>query len=148
MASVLRLELDQAAIRGLVQTGQPVHRWLAVTLANVDARAKMYLSGQMVNVRTGNLRSSQQSHIEIRGTAAVGVLENVASYARAVHDGTKPHDIRARNGKVLTGWVWRGQPVFTPVVHHPGTSARPWLLRAMTDVIRDQAGGLSFSTAI
>lgn len=149
MGVVLRLDINREKIIALGSTpGQPLHRWMTVTLAQIDARAKSYLSGEMVKVRTGNLRSSQFSRIEMVGETLTGVLENVASYAAAVHDGTQPHEIRARNVKVLTGWSFRGSPVFTPVVHHPGTTGRPFLRQAMTDVIQGGFGLISVPGAM
>ena len=47
----------------------------------------------------------------------------------------KPHEIRPVNGKVLAFKV-AGKMIFTPIVHHPGTRANPFLERAV-----DEASG-------
>lgn len=143
----LVFRVDRAALIGLGQApGSPIHRWMTITTIRVDDRAKQYLSGVMAKVRTGNLRSSQSSRVEVTAGRIVGVVENSASYAAAVHNGTAPHEIRPRSGnRVLTGWVFDGQPVFTPVVHHPGTKARPFLAQALADVIHSGVGEESVS---
>ena len=66
------------------------------------------------------------------GEAKVGAA---ASYAEAVEKGTRPHEIRPINGKVLAFKV-AGKMIFTPIVHHPGTRANPFLERAV-----DEASG-------
>lgn len=144
MASVLRFTVDRGQIAGLASPGQPIHRTWISLLARIDARAKQNLSGGMVKVRTGNLRSSQFSRIESAGMIVRGTLENRASYARYVHDGTRPHEISARNATVLRFPGHDGQPVFRAVVHHPGTRPRPFLLEAM---IRELGGGLAAGVA-
>lgn len=47
------------------------------------------------------------------------------NYAIFVHEGTAPHVITARNGKVLAN-KGTGQ-FFGKVVHHPGTKANPFM---------------------
>jgi hypothetical protein len=55
-----------------------------------------------------------------------------ALYAAAVEFGTASHDIRPANGSVLAFEV-AGKMVFTPLVHHPGTRANPFMQRALDD---------------
>lgn len=117
----------------------PVYRKWLMIMAKIDAKAKMKLTNDMVNVRTGNLRSSQQPPVVVLvGNRIIGSCVNRASYAAFVHEGTAPHDIPmggVPGDKILTGWSYGGAPVFTPVVHHPGTAARPWLRDALVEVI-------------
>ena len=58
-----------------------------------------------------------------------GKVGAAASYAVDVELGTAPHEIRPANGRLLAFRV-AGKMVFTPVVHHPGTKANPFLRRA------------------
>lgn len=116
--------------------GGPVFRHWVMLMAKIDARAKQKLSNDVVHVRTGNLRSSQQMPVvAVLGGRIVGSAQNVAKYALFVHEGTKAHDVVPVNGRVLTGWVYDGAPVFTPVAHIPAQAARPWLRDAMREVI-------------
>lgn len=130
------------ARESFVQLGRPpvgpiYTHWLRL-ITTVDRKAKLFLSNDMVHVRTGNLRSSQQPPtVRVEGTDIIAEAVNSARYASYVHDGTKPHDIMARRAQVLTGWVYHGSPVFTPIVHHPGTAGRPWLKRALTEAITE-----------
>ena len=55
-----------------------------------------------------------------------------ASYAAAVEFGTAPHEIRPVNGGVLAFEV-AGKMIFTPLVHHPGTRANPFMHRALRE---------------
>ena len=62
-----------------------------------------------------------------------------ASYAAFVSLGTRPHQIRPRNAKVLAfpgGQL--GGMVFAAVVNHPGTQPNPYLQLAAQDT-REQA---------
>lgn len=52
-----------------------------------------------------------------------------APYAQFVESGTPPHEIHARAGGSLR-FVMNGEEVFRRVVHHPGTSARPFMAEA------------------
>lgn len=132
----LRLEVDRAALIALGTTPSgPVYQHMTRVLTRVDARAKQLLSGPMVAVRTGNLRSSQAPpRIVVSGSSIKGVIENTASYAIFVHEGTRPHTIEPRRVKVLTGWTFNGAPVFAKKVNHPGTKARPWLRVSLSEV--------------
>jgi hypothetical protein len=113
----------------------PIYRYVVMVSMKVDARTKLALSNDMVNVRTGNLRSSQAPPIVTNtDTRIVAVLQNTASYSLAVHDGTRPHDIHPVRRTVLTGWQYQGAPVFARRVHHPGTKARPFLRRSLVEV--------------
>lgn len=128
---------DQLMALGHAPTGV-VYRYFLKLITRADTKAKLLLSNDLVNVRSGNLRSSQQPpKVQQVGNLIVASMENTAKYARYVHDGTRPHDIRARRVKFLTGWTYRGMPVFTPLVHHPGTKARPWMKQALDEAIHE-----------
>jgi HK97 gp10 family phage protein len=82
-------------------------------------------------VKTGYLASTVYKDVGF-GEAKVGAA---ASYAEAVEKGTKPHEIRPANGKLLEFKI-ADKMIFTPIVHHPGTKANPFLERAV-----DEAAG-------
>lgn len=80
----------------------------------------------------GNLRQSIRS--EMLGIAS-GKIEAGASYASAVETGTRPHDIRIRNKKVLADK--REGLFFGKLVKHPGTKANPFMARALEKSQKD-----------
>ena len=57
-----------------------------------------------------------------------------ASYAAAVEYGTAPHEIRPVNSGLLAFEV-AGKMVFSPLVHHPGTRANPFMQRALNQTL-------------
>ena len=63
-----------------------------------------------------------------------GVVGAAASYAAAVEYGTAPHEIRPVNSGLLSFNV-AGKMVFSPLVHHPGTRANPFMQRAMNQTL-------------
>ena len=89
-----------------------------------------------VPVRTGNLgRSIREDPQVFRGPFYVsGGVTAHARYAAAVHQGSRPHVIRARNGGYLH-FYWHGREVFTRSVNHPGTRARPFLFNGVSRAI-------------
>lgn len=112
----------------------PLFRYMVTLEAKVETRAKQNLSGRMVNVRTGNLRSSGRAETAVRGATLVGSVIFDAPYALAVHNGQKPHEITpTRPGGVLA-WQAPGGMRFARRVRHPGTRGRPFLKDAL-DVI-------------
>lgn len=104
------------------------HRHMRAYTRRLEDAAK-----REVPVDTGRLRESIHAqrvrtvgrfHLESRVTAS-------APYARFVHEGTRPHIIRARNAKALHFyWPKVGREVFFKSVSHPGTRANPFLRRA------------------
>ncbi len=54
-------------------------------------------------------------------------------YGHYVRDGTRPHVIEARKGRVLSFMIGNKQ-VFATKVRHPGTKANPYHVRAMLKV--------------
>ena len=63
-----------------------------------------------------------------------GVVGAAASYAAAVEYGTAPHEIHPVNGGLLSFEV-AGKMVFSPLVHHPGTRANPFMQRALNQTL-------------
>lgn len=87
-------------------------------------------------VRTGHLgRSIREDPQRMLGPFHVtGGVTAHAKYAAAVHQGSRPHLIRPRRAKALHFFVG-GREVFTKLVRHPGSRARPFLLNAAARVI-------------
>ncbi|UYP17712.1 HK97 gp10 family phage protein [Rhodococcus sp. Z13] len=128
-----RFTLDTGRVAA---TAQPIiARKVASVTRRIAAQAKLNAP-----VRTGNLaRSIQEGPIVFQGPFRVtsGVTAT-ANYAAAVHDGTRPHVIRARNGGFLRFPGSDGSPVFRRSVNHPGTRPRPFLRNAAEQVMRSE----------
>lgn len=73
----------------------------------------------------GNLRQSIRPSLI---TKLKGVVVAGANYSIFVHEGTRPHQIRAKNKKALANR--RTNQFFGKVVNHPGTKANPFMQRA------------------
>lgn len=105
--------------------------------------------------RTGNLGRTirlgpvSDHHAVIYAGGELGV-----GYAGAVELGTRPHEIRPRNARVL---AWGGQRTlggrlrsgqrpdhFAMRVHHPGTRAQPYLVPGLRDAAQEE--GLNILT--
>lgn len=118
-----RIEINEGRLEQ--QTGtifRGFHRSLTRRIAN-QARAD-------VPVRTGNLgRSIGELPQQYRPFHVDGGVEATADYAAAVHEGSKPHVIRARNAQFLRFEIY-GRVIFRKSVNHPGTRARPFLRNA------------------
>lgn len=106
-------------------------RWLDPALEAIAQQAKVEAP-----VRTGRLRDSiRVSPIRWVGLfKAEGKVEATVPYAVFVHEGTRPHVIRARNAKALH-FQMHGRDVFCKSVHHPGTKPNPFMMRAATKVV-------------
>lgn len=99
---------------------------LDISTKKIEAEAKKRAP---VNKETGggNLRQSISSSVMgLQGKVIVG-----AKYAIFVHEGTRPHIIRARTKKVLANE--RTGSIFGKVVKHPGTRKQPFLQEALDD---------------
>lgn len=143
MASSARISVevqtDRLIALGTSSAG-PLYRRMVSLDAQVETAAKRNASGPIVKVRTGNLRSSIHSAIEVRGTVLVGQVIADASYALAVHEGSKAHDIEAKSAKALR-WTAPGGSKknpnirFAKRVHIPEQRGRPFLTDALVQVI-------------
>lgn len=130
-----------ARITTTIQTGRledlgrspagPLFQYMVKLEAKVQTRAARNVSGPMLKVRTGNLRSSLRSSTEVRGAKLVGTVAADAPYALALHEGTRAHDIVPVRAKVLTWTGPTGSPVFAMRAHHPATKGRPFLVDAL-----------------
>jgi len=118
-----RVEINEPALER--ETGsifRARHRSITRRIAN-QARAD-------VPVRTGNLgRTIGELPMVYRPFHVSGGVEATADYAAPVHEGSRPHLIRARRAQFLHFW-WHGREVFRREVFHPGVRARPFLRNA------------------
>ncbi|QPX62138.1 hypothetical protein PBI_INDLOVU_23 [Mycobacterium phage Indlovu] len=123
-----RVSIDEPALER--ESGRELrafHRSLTRRIAN-QARAD-------VPVRTGNLgRTIGEMPQTYRPFHVGGGVEATADYAAAVHEGSRPHLIRARRAEALR-FFWHGREVFRKSVWHPGTRSRPFLRNAAERVV-------------
>ncbi|AXN53296.1 tail assembly chaperone [Mycobacterium phage Thonko] len=128
MAVTARITINEPALER--ESGTIIrrkHRSLTRRIAT-QARAD-------VPVRTGNLgRMMEESPQVYRPFHVSGGVENKADYAAPVHEGSRPHVIRARNAQFLHFWSG-GVEYFRRSVFHPGTRARPFLRNAAERIV-------------
>lgn len=86
------------------------------------------LSGQLLKVKTGDLRDSiaQEVHQDSNSVMARVFSSGNLAYARPLNDGCGPYDIKPKNGKALMFDIG-GKTVFAKVVHHPGQKPRHYM---------------------
>jgi hypothetical protein len=88
------------------------------------------LAKAKVGVRTGNLRKSiHMRHMKDARGQFMWIGSKV-DYALAHHEGTRPHTIIPKGGKVLR-FTSRGQVVYAHAVNHPGNRANRYLSDAL-----------------
>jgi hypothetical protein len=91
----------------------------------VAAHARLLAPGSMKNqIRT----------IPAGGTHPIGIVVSDHPASIFVLDGTKPHDIRPSTKSVLSFNSASGGRVFAKIVHHPGTKANNFLLKALRSI--------------
>jgi hypothetical protein len=126
--SKVRTQLNRNELRrvGRVATGRKV----ATVTRKVLNRARVLSPWDQGNLRGAHTMSlsAPVSRAFVRGRVLVRVR-----YALPVHEGSKPHIIRARKKKALR-FKMGGTTVIVRQVRHPGTKARPWLMTALQEV--------------
>ncbi len=101
----------------------------------LEARVKQdYLTGQVLKVRTGRLRSSISdrtvSRQEITGTSSIYYVGTNVSYGVAWERGIKAHDVVPVKAKALRFEIG-GQVLFRKRVHIPAQAPRQFLEPAL-----------------
>lgn len=124
-----QIQADRLMALGTSPAG-PVYMHIASLGARVETKAKQNVSGSMVKVRTGNLRSSGHTVMQVRGTKLVNQVIFDAEYALAVHDGSKAHDVVPVGARVLA-WQSATGPAFAMRVHIPAQAGKPFLVDAL-----------------
>jgi hypothetical protein len=120
--------LNQAAVGQLFRVGGQVYVRTGRFADRVLARAVHHAP----RGATGHLRRSFRKVAVASARGVAFHVTNEADYAWAVHEGTPPHTIRPRAGRVLAFKV-EGEKVFAREVHHPGAKGVPFLRRALAE---------------
>jgi len=130
---VVRFNPDREAITRQFLAGGQVFVWVSKTVGRITDLAKL-----LVPVRTGYLRNSITDTTRTGGPRLViGRVGASAEYALAVHEGTRPHIIRAHGDGMLAFKGSGGRLVFRKQVMHPGTVGKPFLRRAAQTVLAE-----------
>jgi hypothetical protein len=82
--------------------------------------------------RTGKLKRSLRKLARMSPMGVTFLVGSDLDYAEMVHDGTKAHVIRPRNGRVLAFQI-DGRKAFARSVNHPGSKGSPFLRRALVE---------------
>jgi hypothetical protein len=123
----VRVELDRVQVLGVGVS-------LAAPYVFETTRQVLNRSQVLTPVRTGKLRASQNMTMRARRTFVAGTVETRVKYAHAVHNGTRRHVIRPTKKQALSFyWAKKGRRVVVRWVQHPGTRARPFMLRALLE---------------
>ena len=127
-----RLNVTGLIDRTIVEEGWK--RAIPRMAAAVHSRAYANLSGRLVAVRTGRLRSALRQVIETRpnGLPAAEIGTVHPSLGPVFEGGADPHDIKSPRGRLLRfrvgdRWVTARQ------VKHPGLAPRRWLASAVSE---------------
>lgn len=122
------VRIDRADLRRVLRGASM--RELREVAPRVVNRAKV-----LAPVDTGRLRASIGPAVYSRTWTLrpQATIEAGVDYAKFVHDGTRPHVIRPVRAQALRFQVGN-RTVYAKVVHHPGTRARPFLDRALTEI--------------
>lgn len=74
---------------------------------------------------------------EFDGQFVTGGVEATAAHAVFVHEGTKPHIIKAKNAKALAFEPSANNTVIVKSVNHPGTQPDPFMTNAVHTHLSD-----------
>lgn len=113
-------------------------KWLAKETQKVATQARLLAPkpGQGQGYATGETVLSIKTEgptLGRRGPESTVVADN--DHSLFVHEGTKPHIIRARYApKMVFFWRKAGRVVYRKTVRHPGTRPNPFLLNALRAV--------------
>ena len=137
---------EVAKVRGADRVGRTMHAAAAELERMADATAEYgkVLAGAaqgFAPVRTGRLRASIHADPPrfVSPMLVSAPVTASAPYARYVHEGTRPHVIRARRGGALRfHWDKVGREVFFASVQHPGSRANPFMMTAARRVAARQ----------
>jgi hypothetical protein len=123
-----RVKLDRAQAERVAQRGGD----LLVTQAMTRTHARASVTAP---VDQGRLRAGHRMEKRASRRRIVGRVISDADYSMAVHDGSRPHVIRARGDGYLR-FEAGGRVLYRKSVNHPGVRARPWLSQALADECR------------
>lgn len=133
----MRVEIDEAEIAKFLSWNGPYGRSFERLAKECTWRSK-----QIANRRTGVMASS--IHYD-KSSWHKGLVFHVGSpiyYSLYVHEGTKPHEIRAKYAPMLVFfWPKVGRVVHFKKVNHPGTRPYRFLTKAVERGIRSWERG-------
>lgn len=135
-----QVQLDSRAIADLLRGPQgPTARYLSLLAERVQVAAKRRV-GYDANKPPGEQGGAHlRDTIVKRITVSLGGVEVLVGSEHPIaylhHEGTEPHEIRARNASVLHFTLPDGTEVFVRSVHHPGTRPNRYLTDAMKEVV-------------
>lgn len=126
--------LDQAALSKFIQAaGRKKVNSLTRGIAN-QARATVPVHSANLGRTIGMTPAAATGPFKVSGSVFAGGRQ--APYAIPVHEGSRPHIIRARRAPMLRFfWEKVGKNVAFRSVHHPGVKARPFLRNAAIRVV-------------
>lgn len=150
----VRVVLSEASINAIGK--QDAGKLVIKATLRVLNRAKI-----LAPVDTGNLRASLTQEIKTRKKVVIGRVGTNVNYAWFVHEGTKPHKIKAKDAGALrfywpkvgavtvvpkktkvgrwSGYLGKDKKIFLigkGYVDHPGTKGRPFLRTALREQAR------------
>lgn len=110
-------------VRAAIRAGMRRGVALGVKEGAEEARARHVFKNQ-----TGELEKSIKGQVTGNSpTSHTGEIVATKAYASFVENGTRPHEIRPKNGKLLHWEAPQGDHHFARVVHHPGTKPHPFM---------------------
>jgi hypothetical protein len=124
-----RFALNRAEEGRLFTRGGPVYIGVNRFANRVLVRAQAHAPE-----RTGALKRSLRKIAVFTPRGMTFQVGSDLDYAEAVHEGTRRHVIRPRNGKVMAFDVG-GRTVFARQVVHPGSKGDPFLRRALAEEV-------------
>lgn len=98
-------------------------------------------SAVLCPVDTGRLRASGRMDFKNSPQGPTGTVTYPVKYAAIVHNGSRPHIIKAKRGKALK-FEMNGRIVIVKSVRHPGSRGRPFLRIAAQEIAASE--GLTF----
>lgn len=132
--------LDALAARFAHAEAVVVARTQVAVISNAEHMVRIAQAHALV--RTGTLRDNIGFDLDPDGMGATVGPDTGArtpdgkplNYGPYVEYGTRPHEIRAKDGGVL---AWQGAegPAFARSVQHPGTTAHPFMAPAAAEVL-------------
>lgn len=130
MAKTKRFSLADLEVPDLERIAEPVRKFgmrESVKLVAKEARKRAPVGRDRKPAKD---RLRRQIRYSVRKRGLEGSVRAKARHAHLVHDGTKPHWIRSREGRVM---VFRaaGRTVIARAVRHPGAKAQPFLDEAL-----------------
>ncbi|SRR5712691_2067245 len=99
-------------------------------MKQVADRARVNLSGKMLQRRSGVLYNSVADRVLNLGTIVRGEVYSHVPYGYMQEVGTRPHVILPRKSGGYLRFEVGGRVVFAKKVNHPGTKPTPWLHEA------------------